>query len=96
MYLYVIENVNNGLIKIGYSKNPEGRCRSLQTGNADTLKVFHTVQINESRARTVEQKLHKEIGYLRVKGEWFKINAEHAKNLIEFAVIRWEDDILLD
>jgi hypothetical protein len=62
---------------------------------AGALKLIHSVEIRQDRARVVEQKLHKEINHLRVRGEWFNISDNFAKEIIDYAVIRYEDDALL-
>lgn len=93
MYIYAIGTEEKQ--KIGYSKNVESRLITLQTGNPDVLKIHHKIELPEERARLVENKIHKEYSYLRIKGEWFKMNPETAKGILEFALIRWVDDPIL-
>lgn len=95
MYLYIIENCDNGLVKIGYSLDPQRRCAGLQTGSSAELRVAHTVEVAADRAQLLERKLHLEMGYARVRGEWFSIPAEQAGRLLDHCVIRWHDDRLL-
>ena len=40
--------------------------------------------------------MHKEINHYKVRGEWFKIEPKLAKNLLEWLVIRFEDDAWFD
>ena len=96
MYLYIIENVDNGLVKIGYSLDPHRRCASLQTGSSAELRVAHTVAVAEDRARLLEQQMHRDVGPYRVRGEWFSVPLTQAVALLEHCVIRWHDDSLLD
>lgn len=96
MYLYIIENVDNGLVKIGYSLDPQRRCASLQTGSSAELRVAHVASVDPSRALVLERKLHQEMGHARVRGEWFAIPVDQASGLLDHCVIRWHDDILLD
>lgn len=93
MYIYVIGTKEKQ--KIGYSSDVDKRLRSLQTGNPDSLTIHHKIEIPEDRARIVESKIHKEYSYLRLKGEWFKMDPEKAKGILDFALIRWVDDPLL-
>lgn len=93
MFLYAIQDSNSGFIKLGYSANPEQRLRELQTGNSGALRMVYTAQIREDRARPVEQQLHRDLNYLRARGEWFKISENHARDMIDFAIIRYEDGI---
>ena len=95
-YLYVIENTRTGLVKIGYSQNPKERCRTLQTGNADPLKLIHQAQVDCDRARLLEKRLHMEINHCRELGEWFNLPANRAQGLVDYIIIRWHDDQLLD
>lgn len=94
--MYVIENTRTGLVKIGYSQDPEERCRTLQTGSADVLRVAHQARVNEDRARLLEKRLHMEINHHRERGEWFNLTVEKAAGLVDYTVIRWHDDIMLD
>lgn len=95
MYLYAICDESTGHIKLGYSLNPEERLRELQTGNSGALRLVHRARIREDRARPVEQRLHLELNHLRVRGEWFKLSESKAKGMIDYAIIRYEDDGLL-
>lgn len=95
MYLYVIENCDNGQVKIGYSLNPQRRCAALQTGSSSELRLAHTAEVADDRARILEQHLHKEMSYARVRGEWFSMPVAQAIGLVDHCVIRWHDDPLL-
>lgn len=94
MFLYVIGSDN--IQKIGYSKDVETRLKKLQTGNPETLVIHHKIQVSENRVRILEKKIHREMAYLRVRGEWFRTTPENAIAQVSHAVIRWEDDILLE
>lgn len=94
MFLYVIGS--DSIQKIGYSKDVETRLQKLQTGNPERLVIHHKVAVSEERVRILEKKIHKEMSYLRVRGEWFKTSPENAIAQVIHAVIRWEDDILLE
>jgi len=39
--------------------------------------------------------IHKEFSYMRLKGEWFNMSPQKAKNLLEFSIITWAEDPLL-
>lgn len=56
-------------IKVGYSRDPEGRLRTLQTGHAERLQIFATVE----GGRDLESKYHRRWRNRRQKGEWFTI-----------------------
>jgi predicted GIY-YIG superfamily endonuclease len=94
MFLYVIGNKSNRQ-KIGFSKNVEKRLKTLQTGNSEELLLHYYVQVPEHRVRILEKKIHLELSYKRLKGEWFDISADDAKQFLDFAMIRWLDDNLI-
>lgn len=92
-YLYAIADHTNQLIKLGYAQNPQQRCAQLQTGNPNVLSVIWSTAIDQSRARIVEQKIHREYNHKRVRGEWFRMSAAEAEQVLAHAVIRWSDDL---
>lgn len=69
-YVYFILNENDGLVKIGYSKNPWSRCKQLQTGNGNKLKLIYYVFGDKD----VEYAMHLRFKDFKVRGEWFKYN----------------------
>lgn len=66
-WVYVVQAKGNGLVKVGYSKAPASRIRQLQTASADTLRLVMLIPATLE----LEQRLHRELGDLRVRGEWF-------------------------
>lgn len=64
---YIIKNKRNGLYKIGVSKNPYKRERTLQSEEPEVeiVKVFDY---------NIEKTLHKVYRDFRVRGEWFNLN----------------------
>ena len=77
-YVYFIqpEGKGNRPVKIGYSKNPESRCRNLQTSNPRKLKICVKLPFDsESLAREAEQTFQWLAGkkHRSLEGEWFII-----------------------
>lgn len=70
--LYFIRNETTGNVKIGISKDPEARLRSLQTGSDATLTIMDTFPGN----KWCEASLHDEFKALHVRGEWFRFGPE--------------------
>jgi hypothetical protein len=95
VFLYAIQDCQSGYIKLGYSADPKQRLRELQTGNSGALQLIHSARIREDRARLVEQQLHRELNHHRVRGEWFDLTESRAQGMIDYAIIRYEDDTLL-
>lgn len=67
-YVYLIHSRSNGYFKIGRSKDPLKRERTLQAEEPDIslLKVWE-------KDGVFEKFLHKKYEHLRVRGEWFKL-----------------------
>jgi hypothetical protein len=93
MYIYAIGTETRQ--KIGLSKDPSSRLKQLQTGNADELHLHHSIEVPSDRVKILERFLHKDIGYKRMKGEWFDMTKEEVVSYLEFAEITWVHDPLL-
>lgn len=76
-YVYLISDSNTYNYKIGISKNPEKRIKSLQTGNDNKLKIIHKV-LCENYMK-VEKALHNKYSFLKINGEWFELTEEDVK-----------------
>jgi len=75
-FIYIIRQGNSRIFKIGVSKNPTQRCKSLQTGNPHGLKVIFTVPCNGVSAYQAESLIHNHLKTEKVKGEWFIIESD--------------------
>lgn len=67
-YVYFIQAVDGGPIKIGYGADVTARLNGLQTGSPVTLRIIGICEGD----RELEQKLHKELAAHHVRGEWFR------------------------
>ena len=77
-YVYFIqpEGKGNKPVKIGYSKDPEARCKELQTANPKKLSICVKLPFEtEGQAREAERTFHWLAGkkHRRLTGEWFVI-----------------------
>ena len=71
-YVYFIQ-MGYSFIKIGVSRDPEGRLRNLQTGSAKPLKLIATLPFGDrNEAFIMEKFLHDKFAHLALAGEWFK------------------------
>jgi len=87
-YVYFIQATTgkNAPVKIGYSKDPEARCKSLQTANPKKLKLCVTLPFDtEKEAREAERTLQSLAGkkYKSLNGEWFIIYGSWKKFIAE-------------
>lgn len=80
MYVYVISPSESGPVKIGRGNDPKKRRASLQTGNPDSLEIYHSEPVGYL-AEAVEREAHRVLASTRVpKGgkEWFDITPAEA------------------
>lgn len=73
-YLYLIRNHRNGLTKIGHSRNPSQREKTLQSEEPELEMVFSTPAKPED-----EERLHEYFSKNRVRGEWFNLSERQIK-----------------
>lgn len=71
---YIMKDSTTGLYKIGKSKNPEYREKTLQS-EKPTIKMIKIFDSN------IESDLHREFADVRVRGEWFKLNKVQLKRI---------------
>jgi predicted GIY-YIG superfamily endonuclease len=79
-YVYLIQSVDNGLYKIGISKNPKRRLLELQTGNGEKLKIVHLFE--SEHPTTLETALHNRYSHISKRGEWFNFDLEIEVNFL--------------
>ena len=65
-------------MKIGISKDPFTRIKSVQTGNPEECRVLLALDLDN--AKVIETILHERLSHARSKGEWFEVTFERAFN----------------
>lgn len=70
--VYFIKGESTGNIKIGHSRNPEGRIRGFQTASSEKLTIIKTIEGGEK----VEKELHQRFAHINIRGEWFRAEPE--------------------
>jgi len=78
--------------KIGFSNKPESRLKQLQTGNPEALQLHYAIDVDKKHVNLLERYLHKDIGYKRIKGEWFSMTKKEVIDYLIFAEITWASD----
>ena len=94
-YIYIIGS-DKPPYKIGISKNPELRLKNIQTGHPHRLQILELRETDSKRTKLLESVIHKHLDQYRMKGEWFNIPLNEAILHVDFALIRYEDDPLLE
>ncbi|MDR6571366.1 GIY-YIG nuclease family protein [Chitinophaga ginsengisegetis] len=78
-YVYLMVNTDTSLIKIGTSKNPKYRERTL---HSQEPKVHLIAKWNCSKK--LEKKLHQTYKHKRIRGEWFRLDLNDLKEIETF------------
>lgn len=94
-YIYIIGS-DKPPYKIGISKNPKRRLQSLQTGYPHKLHIWEMKETSTKKTKLLESVIHKHLASYKMSGEWFDIPLETAKLHLEFVLIRYNDDPLLE
>lgn len=70
-FIYLIHAEATNSVKVGYSsKDPLGRMRALQTGNADELTLLGTM-----RGTMADERFwHSRFASYCIRGEWFRFD----------------------
>lgn len=79
-YLYVMIDKRTGYYKIGRSKDPSYREKTLQSDAPDIELLFHYEAYTNQ-----EKELHQKYAEKRVRGEWFQLDEndlEEIKNIV--------------
>jgi predicted GIY-YIG superfamily endonuclease len=86
VYLYVIGR-ERGPVKIGVSVSPNARLAQLQTGCPFQCELLHAEPLsNREEALFHEHEFHEICATKRLSGEWFKMDFDAAKEVIETGV----------
>lgn len=78
MKVYLINQENSNLYKIGISKHVGKRLNENQTGNGNKLRIITSVQ--SKIAYKVESAIHNFWYLKRKQGEWFELSIEDVNN----------------
>lgn len=78
-FVYVMEDTRNGAFKIGHSRTPGKRERTLQSEVPETALRF-SIPANEEH----EKALHARFAHRRIRGEWFELSAQDLVDVVSF------------
>ena len=74
MVYFLLENIENGHIKVGYAKRlygKSGRLGKLQEGNPRKLLPIATIPGNVKDSKKLEKQIKEDLNDYNVRGEWF-------------------------
>jgi hypothetical protein len=84
-YVYVI-SAGPEKVKVGKANNPQQRMRDLQTGHYETLSLFHSVDCAIDEVMAAEHMAHALLREKRLRGEWFSVTPNEAREAVEKAL----------
>ena len=90
-YIYVIGS-DDPPYKVGISKAPDQRLRSLQTGHPQKLRIHSLRETDAEKTKLLERVIHHHLKHYRTHGEWFDMSLRNILLEVEYALMRWEDD----
>jgi hypothetical protein len=77
-FVYLMRNMKNGYIKIGFSKKPAYREQCLQSEEPE-IEMFVSFKASMSD----EHDLHIRYADFRIRGEWFNLSEDHISQIRE-------------
>lgn len=76
-FVYFIQAMRLGLVKIGQARDPIGRLCELQVGSPDQLSLLGSIRCADTaEAVNLERSLHSQFAADRSHGEWFSPTAD--------------------
>lgn len=72
MIYFLIEDIENGFVKVGHSENPPERIGQLQQGNPRKLQLIATIDASD----TLEYQIKAEFRKFHIRGEWYRPDPE--------------------
>lgn len=85
-YTYLMINRKNNHYKIGISKDPNFREKTLQSEEPEIETLGMKKFINRKTAGTLEKRLHKKFEEQNIRGEWFKLKRYD----VEYILMKFE------
>jgi len=79
-FIYLIESRCKNLLKIGRSVRPEHRIAEISSISGGVGRIYTSQFVLDATA--IESALHKAYSGLRIKGEWFAMDFDEAKNVV--------------
>lgn len=72
-YVYLIENVETGAVKVGISARPLWRARQLRGQHSSPMRLLAaSMGLGDWKHRRLERGLHAVFADTRIRGEWFR------------------------
>lgn len=93
-YIYVIGS-DNPPYKVGISRDPARRLKSLQTGHPFPLQLHYTKETDICKTKLLETVIHRHLKMHKTSGEWFDVVLKDLILDVEYVIMRYGDDPIL-
>ena len=93
-YIYVIGS-DNPPYKVGISRDPAKRLKSLQTGHPFPLQLHYTKATDICKTKLLETVIHRHLKLHKTSGEWFDVVLKDLILDVEYAIMRYGEDPIL-
>jgi hypothetical protein len=78
--------------KLGISKDPKKRLKSLQTGHPYPLQIHHIEETHISMTKLLETTIHRHLKLHKTSGEWFNVELANLLLDLRYVILRYGDD----
>ena len=92
--IYVIENMDNGRVKIGVSDNPERRIKNLMMQGGCLMTIRYASHQIENYSE-IESNLHSMFIEKRYVGEWFNVGVKESISAVKRLVKNRHDCVII-
>jgi len=84
-FVYLMKNTRNGYVKIGFSKNPQFREKTLQSEEPE-IELLISIEATID----LEKELHARFSAYRVRGEWFRLSEHEIEDAKQYVIFHHE------
>lgn len=81
-YTYIMHNLDNNRYKIGMSKHPKVRERTLQSAEPNVELIYTQKHANRQLAREREKYLHNLFRHYKYRGEWYVLSSRELDEIM--------------
>ena len=93
-FIYIIGGTQ-APYKVGISRDPTKRLKSLQTGHPYPLQLHYTRETDICKTKLLETVIHRHLKLYKTNGEWFDVTLANLILDVEYAIIRYGEDPIL-
>ena len=93
-FIYIIGS-DKAPYKVGISRDPNKRLKSLQTGHPFPLQLHYTKETDICKTKLLETVIHRHLKMHKTSGEWFDVTLANIILDVVYAIMRYGDDPIL-